>query len=310
LSLMGKSNNRVFVYKDMPDISTKKNIDIILTPQLYIFLKEDLEIKFKYQAKQIAPSLFDDYIENEESYQFFVYKRGKFWYFFAFNIEEILSLLEEKGLKKYQIGKIYFAQELIDNLEDDAIELGDNSALIDIDEIVTFVPKKILNKDIEYLDLNLNRTSLKNGVSIGNSYSLISFKHTVMLSFILLMFGAIYLLEAYRLKEAIEKEEKRVEELLDRNPRLSSNRIRKSILEKFEPIDRIERLKRESINKISKVLSPNVYIKELSVDDKRVSALIGSNNFKYLNGLLRNKNLKDFKVKKESGSIRVEREFN
>ncbi len=36
LSLMGKSNNRVFVYKDMPDISTKKNIDIILTPQLYI----------------------------------------------------------------------------------------------------------------------------------------------------------------------------------------------------------------------------------------------------------------------------------
>ncbi len=73
-------------------------------------------------------------------------------------------------------------------------------------------------------------------------------KHTVMLSFILLMFGAIYLLEAYRLKEAIEKEEKRVEELLDRNPRLSSNRIRKSILEKFEPIDRIERLKRESIN--------------------------------------------------------------
>ncbi len=44
----------------MPDISTKKNIDIILTPQLYIFLKEDLEIKFKYQAKQIAPSLFDD----------------------------------------------------------------------------------------------------------------------------------------------------------------------------------------------------------------------------------------------------------
>jgi len=27
LSLMGKSNNRVFVYKDMPDISTKKNID-------------------------------------------------------------------------------------------------------------------------------------------------------------------------------------------------------------------------------------------------------------------------------------------
>ncbi len=100
------------------------------------------------------------------------------------------------------------------------------------------------------------------------------------------MFGAIYLLEAYRLKEAIEKEEKRVEELLDRNPRLSSNRIRKSILEKFEPIDRIERLKRESINKISKVLSPNVYIKELSVDDKRVSALIGSNNFKYLNGLI------------------------
>jgi len=293
----------------MPNIFTKKNVDIILTPQFYILLREDLEIKFTYQAKQIAPSLFDDYIEDVEGYQFFVYKFNNLWYFFAFNMDEVFSLLENKGLKRYQIGKVYFAQELAPLLENRPIELGEKSAIVDIDGIATFIPKKLLRDNIEYLDFNSSKHHLKHGVSVGSSYSLLSFKHTVILSVILLTFGIIYLLEAYRLKDAIKKEEQRVQELLDKNPRLSSRRIRKSILEKFEPIDKIERLKRESISKISKVLSPRVYLKELSVDDRRVSALIGSDNKRELNAILNNKNLKEFKVRREADSIRVEKEF-
>jgi len=294
----------------MPNIFIKKNknIDIILTPQFYIFLEEDLEIKFTYQAKQIAPSLFDDYIEDKEGYQFFVYKHNNMWHFFAFNIEDIFSMLEKKGLRKYQIGKVYFAQELNDKLKQ-PLELGEKSALVDIDGVATVVPKSILEKDVEYLNLNLNKTPLKHSVSLGSSYSLISFKHTVALSAILLLLGGTFLMEATRLKSAIESEEAKVEELLDKNPRLSSARIRESILAQYEPIDRLERLKRESISKISKVLRPNIYIEELKLNNQKISALIGSDNFRNLRPLFKNINLKDFKIKKEANSIRVEREF-
>ncbi len=98
------------LYRDMPNISIQKGrgVDILLTPQFYTSLKEDLEVKFAYQAKQIAPSLFDDYIEDIEGYQFAVYKDGKDWHFFAFNIEDIFKFVEERGLNRYQVGQDIF----------------------------------------------------------------------------------------------------------------------------------------------------------------------------------------------------------
>ena len=116
-------------------------------------------------------------------------------------------------------------------------------------------------------------------------------------------------MEATRLKSAIESEEAKVETLLDKNPKLSSSRIRNSILEQYEPIDRLERLKRDSISKISKVLNPNIYLEELRLNNQKISALIGSDNFRNLKMLFNNKNLKEFKIKREANSIRVEREF-
>ncbi len=198
-------------------------------------------------------------------YQFAVYRDGKDWHFFAFNIEDIFKFLEERGLKRYQVGKIYFAQELNRYLEN-PVEIGDEYALLDIDGVTTIVSKSIVDRDVDYLDLNLDKLPLKHGVSIGGSLSLISFKHTVTLSLILLLFGIILLFEGNRLRGAIELQEKRVEELLDRNPKLSSSRIRESILAQYEPIDREERVKRSSIGAISKAVSrnPNLYIRSLS----------------------------------------------
>jgi len=309
LSLMGKSNRRLLVYRDMPKVSISKSIDIILTPQFYTLLIEDLDIKFAYQARQIAPSLFDDYIEDVQGYQFVVYRVDKLWHFIAFNIDEVTSFLEERGLKKYQISKVYFAQELSGLLKDKPLEVGDSYALVNIDGIVTFISKKFLDKDIEYADISLQRVPLKHGVSIGSSYSLISFKHTVVLSALLLSFGVIYLLEAYRLKGAIAKEQERFEALLDKNPKLSSKRIRESILQKYEPIDKMERAKREALSAVSKVLSDRVYLRDLSLNDAKITATIGSDNKNNIRVISKNKNLKEFKVRREPNSIRVEREF-
>jgi len=275
---MGKSNPKLLVHKDMDSISTNKNIDIIVTPQFYSFLQEELGIKFAYQAKQIAPAQFDDYVDKSKEYQYFVYKCKEYWCFFAYDIEEIITFLEDKGIKRHQIGKIFFAQELEPYLKE-AINLGNSTALKSVDGVVTVVPKRLFDNEYEYKTLNLKDISLKNGVSIGSSYaSLVPLKQTITITTLLAILGGISIFEGTQIRKSIQPDQEKLETLLDRNPKLSSNRIRKSILEQYEPIDKIERKKRDIIDNISKILSSTSQLKELIVDDKKVKAIIETNN--------------------------------
>ncbi len=301
---MGKSNKRLLVHKDMPNIDINGHIDIILSPQFYTFLREELGIKFAYQAKQIAPSILDDYLEDSQNYQFFVYKYDGYWYFFAYNIDEISTFLEEKGVKKYQINKIFFAQELNKYLDNKTISLGDKSFLIDIDKIVTVVPKKLIKDKVE--NLNLKNMQLKEGVSISSSFgSIIPFKYTLILTTLLFILGGIFVAEGNRVKNSIRNDEEKLDLLLQRDTKLSSKRIRKSILAQYEPIDKIERLKRDILVDISKLLSTHTRLKELRLDDKKISAIIKTDN---INRVLREALKRKFKSRKLNGKeIRVER---
>ena len=306
MSLMGKSNKRLLVHKDMPNIKkSRKHIDIILSPQFYTFLREELGIKFTYQAKQIAPSIFDDYLEDINNYQFFVYKEDIYWYFFAYNIDEITTFLEEKGVKRYQINKIFFAQELSRYLKDSILDLGDKNCLIDIDNIVTVLPKKFI-KDDEVKELNLKKIQLKESVSISSSFgSIIPFKQTLILTTLLFILGGLFVADGNRAKNSIRDDEEKLDLLLQRDTKLSSQRIRESILAQYEPIDKIERLKRDILVDISKLLSTHTRLKELKLDDKKISAIVETDN---INRVLREASDKKLKSRKLSiKEIRVER---
>jgi len=277
---MGKSNPKLLVHRDMESISTNNNIDIILTPQFYFFLREELGIKFTYQAKQIAPSLFDDYLDENKNYQYYVYKCDNQWCFFAYDIEEVITFLEDKGIKRHQIGKIFFAQELARHLEE-AISLGNRTALKSIDGVVTVVPKRLFGNEYEYKTLDIKDISLKHGVSISSSYaSLVPLKKTVIITTLLAILGGISIFEGTQIKNSIQPDKEKLEALLDKNPRLKSNRIRKSILAQYEPIDKLERKKRDIIDNISKLLSSTSQLKELVIDDKKVKAIIETTNIR------------------------------
>ncbi len=304
MNLMGKSNRRLLIYRDMPNIDIKGHIDIILSPQFYTFLREELGIKFTYQAKQIAPSLFDDYLEDTQNYQFFVYRDGEYWNFFAYSIDEISKFLEERGLKSYQIDKIFFAQELVEYLNSGAVELGDNLCLNSIDNIVTVVPKRLMEDDYEYN--KLKEIPLKKGISISSSFgSLIPFKYTLILTTLLFILGGIFVAEANRVKNSIRDDEEKLDLLLQRDTKLSSKRIRESILSQYEPIDKIERLKRDTLVDISKLLSITVRLKELKLNDRKISAIIETDN---INQTLKKALERKLSAKKLNGNkIRVEK---
>jgi len=304
---MGTSNKRLLVYKDMPTITTKEQVDIIVTPQLYFFLQEELEIKFAYQAKQIAPSIFDDYIDNSKDYQYSVYKCDEYWCFFAYDISDITSLLETKGLNRHQIGKIFFAQELAPYIEE-AISLGNGTAMKAIDGVVTIVPKRLFDNEYNYKILDLKDIPLKNGISISSSYSsLVPLKQTITITTLLIILGGISVIDGIETKNSIKSDQEKLELLLDKNPKLSSNRIRKSILQQYEPIDKKERLKRDTIANISKLLSTTSQLKELILDDKKVVAIIETNSDKISNQVVAKAHSKKLTVKKQSAKqIRVE----
>lgn len=261
-----------------PISSLDHSIDIILTPQFYTFIREELDVKFKYQAKQIAQSLFDDYLDNTLEYQYHVYKSDGLWYFLAYNIDKIDAFLQTKGIEKHRVSKIYFTQQLIGQIET-PIQIDEKNFLVNIDNIITFVPIKLIDSRVEYNYLDLNSLKLKNGVTMGSSLnSYVSLKETILLGSIFTILGTISLFEGDRIKQSIYKENSKLTELLDENPRYASSMARESILSKYAPIDKIERLKRDSIKDISKLLSNKSQLELLTIDKNRVQATIKAEN--------------------------------
>jgi len=262
----------------MEPVTLKNSVDIILTPQFYTFLREDLDLRFAYQAKQIAPSLFDDYIDTSLEYQYHVYKCDNFWCFFAYNIEEIEHFLESVGIEKHRVSKIYFAQQLEAELHD-PILLDDKNALQSIDGTVTLIPKRFMAEDISYATLQTDKLKLKGGVGMGESLnSFVSLKETIILGSLLFILGTTFMVEGNRIKGSIANEDAQLDAMIGENPKYGSSMLRQSILDKYQPVNTIERAKRQAMKDISKLLSSKSQLKTLTIDKERVTANISTQN--------------------------------
>ena len=302
LNLTINSNDKILlIHKNMEAVMLNHTIDIILTPQFYTFLREVLEVRFVYQAKQIAASLFDDYLDPKIEHQYHVYKCNDEWCFFAYNIQEITDFLQTKGIEKNKIGKIYFAQQISKELEN-PLWLNNQEILYTVDGTATVIPRRFINNDTEYQPLNLKALSLKGGISMGNSFnSFISLKHTIILTVLLFILGSVFVVESNRIKSSLIHDEEKLTKLLDNNPRLTSSMIRESVLNKYQPIDTQERNKRESIKEISKLLSVNSELQSLSIDDNLIKATVITKDRIVNQQVKERATIKQFTIQKNAG---------
>ena len=290
-----------------PIISLENSIDIILTPQFYTFIREELDLNFSYQAKQIAGALFDDYLDNSQEYQYHVYKCDSRWCFFAYNINEIDIFLESVGIEKHRVSKIFFAQQLLYEV-DFPILLDEKSVLDNIDDVITFIPRQLINPNVEYNTLEMNLLKLKGGVTMGSSLnSYVSLKETILLSSIFCILGGISIFEGNRIRDSIKKDDNKLTELLDENPRYTSSLSRQSILEKYKPIDTIERAKREAIKDISKFISNKSQLKLLVIEKNRIRAEINTNNKTIQRQVKEHARAKQFRISGSALSVKVEK---
>ena len=292
----------------MEPVSLEHSVEIILTPEFYTLIREELDIKFAYQAKQIAESLFDDYLDAKE-YQYHVTKGEGAWYFYAYNIEEIENFIESIGIEKHRVSKIYFAQELKNELED-PIQLSDITILQTIEGMVTLIPSRLMSQHISFKTLNLKTVKLSSGISMGASYaSLVSLKETILLSSIFIILGTVFIFEGNRIKSSISNENAQLIQLLDNNPHTNyaSSMIRENVLEKYQPIDKTERAKRQSMQDISKLLSAKSELTTLNIEKSTIKTSIKISNTSISKQVIQSAKAKNFKSTSNGENITLEK---
>lgn len=290
----------------MEPVTLTQNVEIILTPQFYTFIREELDIKFSYQARQIAAALFDDYIDSSIEHQYHVTKCDNAWCFYAYNIEEIELFLKSIGIEKHRVSKIYFAQALSKELIE-PVQLSEKNALKTIEGTVTLIPIRLLGENVYFKPLELSNLKLT-GVSMGASHSsLISLKETIILSSLFFLLGVTFIVEGSRVSSSIKDDNEQLTALLDENPNYGSTMLRENILQKYQPIDQQERAKRANIKNISKVLSAKSELSSLKIEKSTIKASIITSDSSISKQVLKSAKAKKFKSSSSGNTITMEK---
>lgn len=307
LNFMGNTKELILIYDNMQPISPKDSIDIILTPYFYTLKKETLPVKYSYQAKSIASSLFDGILDNLDEYRYFVNNnRDNEWIFIAYNPNKIKEFLEEKGISLKFVSKVYFIDQYIDRLSK-PILLGEKDALVNLNQTAVIVPQLSLNKDEKSMKIDKSFTP-KRGISLGETTSFISTTQSMVISLIFTIFATIFMIEGFRYSSQNIELENKIEAILDRYPSLASSYTRESIASKYKRIDKQEREKRNIVKKLSQMVSKGVIIDQLLVDNHKFSAKFISTNQLVIKKLKRVAKEEKFKVKNSSDRYSLELE--
>ena len=270
MNFLGKSRGLLAIYSNMPEQSLNETTDMLLSPQFYTMKKETLPVKYAFQAKKIAPSLFDNLLDTTDGIEYFVYKDAEDWIFIAYNPDEIYASLLSKGIRPEHIGKIFFAQQILSFLTM-PLMLGSSEALVAIDNSVTVIPQSALQENIRALTLNSSMTP-KSGITLqGVSSSFLTTKQSYVLASIFFIFALMFFAEGIKNRGGSGKAKDELTKLLKVNPALESEYTRDSIATKYRTIDKIERKKRDNIKSLAGLIFKGVEVETFIMTHKKFS---------------------------------------
>ena len=270
MNFTGNIKRVILLYTGMPDTSVDETVNVILTPQFYTLKREVLPIKYSYQAKKIAPSLFDGLLEENGEYDYFVSKKDGEWEFIAYDLEKIKNFLQSKGIDPQKVSRLYFAQQLADTLTS-PVALGEDEAMANINDTMAVVPRSVLSEAEDFKQPDTFSLP-KKGISLGGEGSLLTRKQALSLAAVLLLFAAIFVYEGLRYGGNAKEESAQMQTLLAEYPALQSRYTRESVAQKYQTLDTHERRKREVIKALSKMIFKGVTLTSLRIDDRKFQA--------------------------------------
>ena len=267
----------------METVHPEAVVDIVLTPQFYTLKREQVPVRYAYQAKRIAPSLFEGLLESYDGVQYFVYRDGETWVFIAYNPEEIAAFLKSRGILLSQIGKVVFAQQLAASM-DGAVKAGEKEALVVLDGNVAMVPLSSLG-EVKTGQIVKSMLPSKGLRLSGTGDTFLSNKQAYWLGAIFVVFGMIWFAEGMRYGKDNHTLQALQEEYYAKYPTLQSSYQRESILQKYRTIEHNERKKRDIVGKIAGVIGKGVTLDHLQIEKKRYSAVFSVENSAVANRL-------------------------
>ena len=267
MNFMTNNKELILAHTSMKPVTLSHAVNVMLTPQFYTLKKEVLPLNYAYQAKRIAPSLFEGLVEEGRDYEYLVWKEEEAWVFLAYDLEMIAAFLERKGFALENVSKIFFAQQSVD-LFDKPLLLGENEALVALDNMIVLVPRVALGEDEGHSLVFDNSFTPKKGVMLHDAYgSVLSLKQASTLAAIFTLFAIMFFVEGSRYSNNAQVGEAQMQELLEAYPSLQSKYTRDSIVAKYKTIDTAERKKRETVKMVSGMIFKGVTLTSLELDE-------------------------------------------
>ncbi len=265
---MGNNKELLLAHASMKPVTLQQSVNVMLTPQFYTLKKEALPVRWAYQAKRIAPSLFEGLLEAGKHYEYMVWKEDENWVFLAYDLEKITAFLESKGFTLENVSKLFFVQQSID-LFDKPLLLEENEALVSWEHTAVMIPRAALAEDEEPLLVFNNSFTPKSGVALHGSYgSLLNLKQASTLAVIFSLFAMMFFIEGWRYSHNAKAGEAEMQQLLEAYPSLQSKYTRESIAAKYKTLDTIERKKRNVIKTLSKMIFKGVTLTSFELNEK------------------------------------------
>ena len=272
LHLKKKEKRLLVVYRQMPTITVSTPVTLLLPPQFYTMTREALSLNYAYQARKIAPAIFEGLLEERETYRYFVYKEGSEWIFIAYDPEELREFFLSKGITLQMISGIYFAQQCVDSL-DAPIQLGEKEVLTTVEGTAVVVPKIAIETD-QFIAPSACQLP-KQAIHFDAGYkSIFSLKESLILASLLIAFGLMWFVEGRRYIQSNAPLTQELEQLLEENPAMQNAYTRDNISQKYRDIDRKERHKRHVMKTISLMLHNGVTLTALQVEPQHFKAVL------------------------------------
>lgn len=245
-------------------------VDIILSPKYYWAKRENLPVKYAYQAKKYAKSTFEDIIPDG-NYNYLSKKDEDGFWLYAYDDSFILDEIEKLGIKSHQIGRVFFAQnELMDMKE--PVKINKHEALMIHEDSIIKVPLRMVDKSVEFSDY-FNRHELSKFYIKLNKFSqIIDFKLLYTVMFALFALIIFYGIEFYWLGK-VKDELSTKKSSISKRYRLPSTSLQtKALMRQLDKKMTSQQLLREKLNLLSKLpIGAKNYLKNIKYSNKKFS---------------------------------------
>ncbi len=285
--MANSSRELILLHRDSKPVSVNKSVDIMLLPSLYTLTKEPLEIKYKRQAKALAPSVLDELLDDNIEYSYDVFKDSDgVWVFIAYDKNYIIKLLDG-----FDVGRVYFAQHSSE-LFKQPISINSSQALGLIDNIVTVIPKIAYGDNQRFLSFDSSFHPSSDGFKLSkNSNMFIDTKSSILLSSIFVLFAISFGIEGYEYSSSTSNQS--TNELLEDYPSLQSKYSRDSISSKYNKMDKSERSKREFLKSLSSIVKYGAKLQTLTISEKFMIATMSIKNKSIYSDISKSIKIKD-----------------